>query len=94
MFVISLTYKAPIEEVDRHLDAHLTWLRQGDEKGMLIASGRKVPRTGGVLLARGERSAVEAFAAADPFVSQGVADCEITEVAISIAAPGFEALKG
>ncbi len=93
MFIISLTYKKPIEAVEAHLQAHVDWLKTGYEAGVFIASGRKVPRTGGVILAQGERAVVEAFCGRDPFVVNEVADCEITEVAFSMSAEGFEALK-
>lgn len=61
---------------------------------MFLASGRKVPRTGGVILAKGDRSDIEAFVAADPFSLHGVADYEITEVALTRTADGLEGLKG
>ncbi|MGO8557665.1 hypothetical protein ACC724_38700 [Rhizobium ruizarguesonis] len=34
----------------------------------------RVPRTGGVILAIGERAAIEAYVAADPFTLHGVAE--------------------
>lgn len=92
MFIILLTYKADLTEVDRHLDAHLKWLKAGQADGLFLAWGRKVPRTGGVIMARGDRARVEAYAARDPFILSGVADCEIVEFAPSMTAPGLEAL--
>ncbi len=94
MFIISLTYIAPLDAVDGHVEGHMDWLKRGYASGLFVASGRKVPRTGGVILARGERAAVEAFALEDPFVANGVAEATITEVAFSMAAEGYEALKG
>lgn len=93
MFILSLTYVKPTEEADRLMQPHIDWLNEGYESGMFIASGRKNPRTGGVVLAQGERSAVEAFVAKDPFSTEGVAAYEITEVAISRTAAGLEGLK-
>lgn len=72
----------------------MTWVKQGYDSGMFLASGRKVPRTGGVILAKGERTDIEAFVAGDPFAVHGVADYEITEVAITTALPQLELLKG
>ena len=94
MFVVTLTYKADVAEVDRHLDAHVAWLRQAMADGWLLASGRLVPRTGGVLVATGERAEIERLAATDPFVVEGVADLSVAEVALGLVAPGLEALKG
>jgi uncharacterized protein YciI len=95
MFVISLTYTAPEEVVDVHLPAHVEWMKQAVADGALLASGRKVPRTGGVIIAKAaSRAEAEAFAASDPFVAEGVATFDITEVALGMTAPGLDALRG
>jgi uncharacterized protein YciI len=92
MLILSLTYIAPLDQVDRHVAAHMAWVKQGYDSGMFLASGRKDPRTGGVILARGERKAVEAHTATDPFAIAGVATYNITEVVLSRTAPGLENL--
>ncbi|MBW8301451.1 MAG: YciI family protein [Hydrogenophaga sp.] len=94
MFILSLSYVKPQEEADRLMEAHMDWVRQGYDSGMFLASGRKVPRTGGVILASGERADIEAFVADDPFAVHGVADYDITEVALTRTAVGLEGLKG
>jgi uncharacterized protein YciI len=94
MFILSLTYTAPLSEVDAHIEPHLAWVAGGYDSGTFLASGRKAPRTGGVILAQGERSQLEAFVATDPFVLAGVADYEITQVQLSRTVPGLEGLKG
>ncbi len=66
MFIISLTYKKSTEEADKHMAAHMDWLKAAYAAGTFIASGRKVPRTGGVILARGARAEIEALCANDP----------------------------
>jgi len=92
MIIVSITYIVPFEQVEPHLDAHMAWIDKGYEAGMFLASGRKVPRTGGVILARGERDEVERVAMTDPFVLEGVASIEVTEVGFMRSAAGFEAL--
>ena len=57
-------------------------------------AGRQVPLTGGMFLCRGERAAVEAWAATDPFAVHGLAEYRFIEVAPSVVAPGLESLKG
>lgn len=94
MFILSLTYVKPQEEADRLMEPHMAWVQQGYDSGMFLASGRKVPRTGGVILASGERADIEAFVADDPFAVHGVADYDITEVALTRTAVGLEGLKG
>ena len=49
MYIVSLTYHRPIAEVDSHLDGHIARLKTYFQDGTFIASGRKNPRTGGVI---------------------------------------------
>ncbi|MFJ8162652.1 YciI family protein [Streptomyces sp. NPDC096136] len=80
MFVMELVYTAPIEDVEEVLDAHIAWLDGHYASGVFLASGRKVPREGGVILARGvSRAEVEQIAASDPFAVAGVCAYRITE---------------
>ena len=93
MFILSLTYIAPLEDADKHMETHMAWVKSGYDQRLFLASGRKVPRTGGVILACGERAVLERMCADDPFVVHGIAEYEITEVAFTTAAAGFESLK-
>ena len=94
MFVISLNYKCSLEEVDKLLGAHVAYLKQAYAQGSFIASGRKVPRTGGVILSNVKsRSELEAILAEDPFSQAGVADYDITEFIPSMVAEGYEMLQ-
>ncbi|MBU0962134.1 MAG: YciI family protein [Proteobacteria bacterium] len=94
MFVVSLTYERPLEEVDNHLDAHVAWLQEEYGKGSFIASGRKVPRTGGVILSGVKtRDELQLILAKDPFQQAGIAQYDITEFIASMTAKGFEKLK-
>jgi uncharacterized protein YciI len=94
MFILALTYVKPNEEADKHMEPHMDWVKEGYAKGWFLASGRKVPRTGGVIFAVGQRPEIEAYVAADPFTIHGVCEYEITEVAITTANDGLEILKG
>ena len=93
MIIISLTYIQPLEEVEKHFDGHIAWLNRYYESGVFIASGRKVPRTGGVILAHGTLAAIEQICREDPFVSEGVASFEATEVNFTRTKPALEGLK-
>jgi len=77
-YVIVLTYIKPLEEIDRHIADHVQWLNQGYEAGVFLASGRRVPRVGGVILARGESiEDLQLRLSRDPFQQPGLASCEI-----------------
>ena len=81
MFIILLTYTKQLDEVDRHLDAHKAWVKQGFEEGAFILSGGQRPRTGGALLALGDnRSAIQSRIVRDPFILAGVATAMVIEV--------------
>ena len=93
MFVLVLTYTKPLEEVDALMRDHMAWLKAGYRDGHFVVSGRQIPRTGGVILARGDDlEETEALAASDPFVSGGVATVEIVQFRASQSVPGFDAL--
>ncbi|MFD7261503.1 YciI family protein [Streptomyces sp. NPDC059874] len=80
MFVMELSYTAPIEAVEDLMDAHISWLDGYYASGIFLASGRKVPRDGGVILAGGvSRAEIEKIAAEDPFTVAGVCAYRITE---------------
>ncbi|MFF4553042.1 YciI family protein [Streptomyces sp. NPDC001422] len=91
MFVLELTYTAPLEAVDAVLEAHVAWLDQQYAAGSFLASGRKNPRDGGVILAVAEdRARIEEINAGDPFVIAGVCAYRVTEFVATKTAPGLE----
>lgn len=88
MFVIELTYTVDLAEIDAAMKPHVAWLRRHYAAGTFIASGRKVPRDGGIILATtSDRAALEAILAEDPFVSRGLADARVIEFRASQRAP-------
>ncbi|QXU51315.1 GTP cyclohydrolase [Chryseobacterium sp. D764] len=80
MFIISLTYKSSIENVERLIPQHNIFLNKHYESGRFIASGRKEPRTGGIIIANAEsKNEIEQIISEDPFYIHQVADYDITE---------------
>ncbi|MEU5837397.1 YciI family protein [Streptomyces diacarni] len=77
MFVIVLRYRAPMETIDALRDAHYAHPDGVFAQGLAQLAGPLEPRTGGVVIADGERAAVEAAVASDPFVTSGAATAEI-----------------
>jgi len=93
MFIISLSYKKSLAEVDAFLDEHVDYLDRQYERGAFIASGRKHPRTGGIILSSlKRREDVEQAVREDPFFKQEIADYDIIEFYPSKVAEGFESL--
>lgn len=80
MFIISLSYKVPLEKVEAELNNHVQYLKEQYALGNFQASGRKVPRTGGIILSQmKDKSQLEEVLAMDPFHKNDLADYSITE---------------
>ncbi len=80
MFIVSLTYRSELAEIECHLPAHIAFLDKYYAAGVFLASGPKVPRDGGVILALAEsRAALLSVLAEDPFQQHGLADYQLTE---------------
>lgn len=78
IYVVVLTYIKPLNEVDSLLPAHVEWLKKGYAEGLFLASGRKIPRSGGVILAKcDEMERLERYLSQDPFQQAGVAKVEL-----------------
>jgi len=81
MFIVSLTYKKELCEVEKLIDAHIQFLEKYYAENIFIFSGRKNPRTGGVILVRNiDKVILQEIIKEDPFCQNDIADYEITEV--------------
>ncbi|RUT33422.1 GTP cyclohydrolase [Paenibacillus zeisoli] len=84
MFIISLHYLQPLEVVDQYIEEHVQFLNKQYEEKRFIFSGRKVPRTGGVILAKtSSKEEVEELIQKDPFYQHKIAEYEIIEFQIT-----------
>jgi len=94
VFIVSLNYISSLDQVDSLLEEHIDFLRVQYDRKVFIASGRKVPRTGGVILARAQsREELQAIIEQDPFFRNGVAEYEVTEFVPSMTLPEFAGLN-
>lgn len=94
MFVISLTYQKPMEEVEAQIAAHREFLDRNYAAGVFLASGPKNPRVGGVILASGKvsREQLDGLLAEDPFHVHALARYEVTEFTPSKCAHPLEGI--
>ena len=91
MFIIELTYKAALDQIDAHMKAHMAFLKKHYASGHFLVSGRRIPRDGGIILAVGkDREEIEAIAAQDPFCQKGLADFRVIEFRVSQRAEDVE----
>ncbi len=80
MFIINLTYKAELEVIEQLLQKHIEFLDEQYELGNFLASGRKVPRNGGIILSHiKSKDELEKIIAKDPFKQNDVADYDLIE---------------
>ncbi len=93
MFIVNLTYIVPLEQIDAHMKEHMNFLNHYYKTNMFVASGRKVPRTGGIILVLAKsKEEVEAIMAEDPFCIQRLAEFTITEFLTSQSHPDLKKL--
>jgi uncharacterized protein YciI len=80
MFIISLTYKTSLENVERYIPEHNLFLQKYYDSGLFITSGRKEPRTGGIIIANTfSKQETQKIVSEDPFHVHQIADYEIIE---------------
>jgi len=81
LFIVSITYTSPLEKIDTFISEHVDYLDNQYCKGHFLLSGRKEPRTGGVIIATVDnREALNKILAQDPFHKENLASYEIIEV--------------
>jgi uncharacterized protein YciI len=91
---VTVTYTAPLDEVDRWRPAHGDWLNRLISRNSLLVAGRQVPLAGGVYLApRMPAEELDRLPATDPYVLNGVATHSVVEFTPLLVAAGLEGLK-
>ncbi|WP_420316100.1 YciI family protein [Ekhidna sp.] len=95
MYIIDLNYIVPLEELDAHMTEHVKYLHRYYKQNKFVASGRKVPRTGGIILALADsKEEVEQMISEDPFFTHKLAEFTITEFLTSQMHPQLKPLLG
>jgi uncharacterized protein YciI len=80
MFLVLLKYVKPLEEVDSFLDEHAKFLDKYYNQQKFIFSGRRNPRTGGIILMNASSEAeVKQILSEDPFHMHNIAEYEVIE---------------
>lgn len=86
-----LSYLQPIDKVEKYLSQHINYLDKYYGSGHFIASGRKEPRTGSVILCRADnKEEVIAIMKEDPFYIHKIAHYNIIEFMSNKYANGFD----
>ena len=79
-FIINVTYIVPLIKIDEMLAVHRKFLQGGYDKGLLLFSGPRNPRTGGFIAARAESlEQIKQFFNNDPYKINDFAGYEYME---------------
>jgi uncharacterized protein YciI len=79
-FVVEIIYKAPIKKIEELTPIHREFLQTGYKAGMLLVSGPKVPRTGGIVIAKADTmEELAEFFKNDPYALNDAADYSFIE---------------
>ena len=93
MFIISLSYIAPLSQVDNYINEHIEFLNKQYILGNFYLSGKKVPRSGGVILAKSNSiDALMEIIELDPFKRENLASYEVTKIIPTKASKELEFL--
>ena len=94
MFIISLNYISEIKNIETHLESHVNYLKEQYQLRNFIASGRKVPRTGGIIMSNlKNKTVIEELIKQDPFYQNNLAEYTITEFVPTMTSKELEFLK-
>jgi uncharacterized protein YciI len=95
MFVVTLTYTAPLERLDACLAAHRAWLQDLVARGVVLMAGPHKPREGGfIIAAAADHAELEALLRDDPFAQEGLATYAITEFVAGVTADALAPWRG
>jgi uncharacterized protein YciI len=81
MFIVSITYTASLDHINKFIPEHITFLDACYQQGYFQLSGRKEPRTGGIILATVKSlDQLNSILAQDPFQKKNLAHYDIVEI--------------
>lgn len=93
MFIVDLTYTVPLERLDESMNDHMKFIRKYYSMNLFLASGRKVPRTGGIILCLARtREEIDKIMNEDPFIKRRLAEYSVTEFMTSQHHPDLKRL--
>jgi uncharacterized protein YciI len=90
LFIVTLNYRRPAQEIDAHLEAHRGWLVANTRAGRIVLAGPLEPRTGGLLIVHcTDRSELDGLLALDPFVIHQLVDVGVLCVSPALRHEAF-----
>ena len=100
MLIVDVVYKQDLVIVDKYLNEHRNFLQKYYDKNMLIASGPKDPRTGGIILANIDKNNIlkiinrfESSSFKSILILAGLLDSDLTKVSNSLKTSYIDHIK-
>lgn len=79
-FLVDIQYRIPADQMTEITKEHRAFLQEGYQRGLLLYSGPKLPKKGGLVLARAASlEELQEFFENDPYRLRNVADYTFTE---------------
>ncbi|TGK12891.1 hypothetical protein EHO60_03185 [Leptospira fletcheri] len=79
-FLIELRYTSSLEKIEAAVVEHRAFLQTLYDRGILLLSGPKEPRIGGMILGKANsKEEMQNLLREDPFQKQGLAEVSFTE---------------
>ena len=95
MFIISLNYIKTISEIEELIDAHNDFLNKYYAEKKFLMSGRKNPRTGGIIISQNTtKEELDDIIKEDPFYKHRASEYEITEFLPTKFNPDLQTILG
>lgn len=92
LYLVTLTYVRPIEEVNAHLDTHRDWLIEHTQAGRILVAGPLEDRTGGIVLADcASRNELDGMLAQDSFHVHRLVEHDVRSFGAALRARAFPA---
>jgi uncharacterized protein YciI len=79
MIIIDLKYIKPLAMVEKHLQEHCEFLKKYYRNDVFLMSGPKHPRTGGIIVAKGDFAMMREIIKEDPFYQNQIAEYNLME---------------
>jgi uncharacterized protein YciI len=79
-FIIIIHYIESVDKINEIRPRHREFLEKGYSEGIVLLSGPQVPRTGGLIAARGKsKEEVQKFFSEDPYQKEKAAEYQFLE---------------
>ncbi|WP_419727191.1 YciI family protein [Terrisporobacter petrolearius] len=79
MVIVNITYTVDLKKIEQKLEEHIGFLNKYYANNKFICSGRKNPRTGGIILCNADKEEVSRIIKEDPFYINNLGNYEIIE---------------